>query len=373
MTAGRPQEASPRREAATDGPFNPQMLRTARGALGLTQSELAERVGVRQSAVSRWEDGIREPDEGDVRLLAEKLQRPYEFFFLADRLYGVDSAFMYHRKRQRMPLGQLNQIHDRINIVRLGVARLLRNVEAWPVRFEHMDIEDEKYSGPDQIASFVRAMWQVPYGPIPDLIGLVEAAGGIVIPMDFGTDMFDAVGQWPTGLPPLFFLNKEAPTDRMRFSLAHEVGHLIMHRIPTPFLETEADLFASELLMPTRHAEVELKGITLNDAMRLKLKWRMAAQAIVRRAHDVGAITDRKYKSLYVEISRRGYRKREPNPISPEQPTTLRRLVSVHVESFDYGVDDLRRLTFCTESEFRRVYLDETPKVGPLRVVGRDD
>lgn len=360
MNAGRQNSTTaPRRDGAKEGSFNPQMLRTARGALALTQTELASRVGLRQSAISRWEDGIREPARSDVETLAEVLLRPIEFFYLPDRLYGVDSAFMYHRKRQRLPIGKLNQIHDRINIVRLGIARLVGNVDEWPVRFEHMDVEDERYTGPTQIAQFVRAMWQVPYGPIPDLIALVESAGAIVVPMDFGTDQFDAVGQWPPGLPPLFFLNLSAPADRMRFSLAHEIGHIIMHRIPTPSLESEADAFASEFLMPARHAESELSNLTLREAMRLKLRWRISAQAIIRRAKDVGMISDRRYKSLCVEVSRRGFRKREPNPIQPEKPSTLQRLANVHLDLIGYTHDELCQLTYCTDSEFREIYLDD--------------
>lgn len=129
-------------------------------------------------------------------------------------------------------------IHDHINVLRIGISRLLRNVEELPVQFERMDVDE--YKSPEEIARLVRAAWQVPYGPIRNLVAVVEAAGGIVVQCSFGTRQLDAVSQWPRGMAPLFFVNTDNPVDRWRYTLAHEVGHIIMHRIPTSSAEEEA-------------------------------------------------------------------------------------------------------------------------------------
>ncbi len=215
----------------------------------------------------------------------------------------------------------------------------------------------------------MRAAWQVPRGPIHDLVGLLEAAGGIVIPFDFETDLVDAVSQWPWGMPPLFFMNSLVPADRMRFSLAHELAHVIMHRIPGPNLEEEADRFASEFMMPAREARAELEGINLERALRLKLKWRMSAQFVIRKARDVGSIKDQRYQSLCAYISKLGYRKHEPNPLPPETPTTLRRLVGMHVNRLGYRADDVCGLVFSFEEEFNSQFLCENPRKNGLRLV----
>jgi Zn-dependent peptidase ImmA (M78 family)/transcriptional regulator with XRE-family HTH domain len=349
--------------------FNSDMLRAARGALGLTQGAFAKKVGVQQAAVSRWEDGIRVPSDADIDRIADALKRPRDFFFLPDRLFGVDTSFMHHRKRKRVSQGTLNKLHDRINIIRLGISRLLRNFEEWPVRLEHLDADDERYSGPEQIAELTRAMLQVPRGPITNLVGLIESAGGIVIKMDFETDLIDAVQHWPWGLPPLFFLNSAAPADRARFNLAHELAHAVMHRIGTPDQETEADRFASEFLMPTREIAPDLSDLSMQQAFRLKYRWKVSAQAVIRKAKDTGAITPRKYASLFTYLSQRGYRKREPYPLEPEEPTTLKRLVRSHIDDFQYDIDSLSRLAFHIDvDEFRELFLGERPGTGPLRV-----
>lgn len=361
------------------GQFNGEMLRLARGAHGMTQDELAKQLSraltlststlsnVSQNRVSRWEDGLSCPSKEEVPVIEDVLNFPASFFFQTESPCGFATCCLYHRKRKTLPAATLHTIHDRINVLRIGVSRLLRNVAELPCQFDRMDVDD--FAGPEDVARLVRAAWQLPLGPVRNLVAVVEAAGGIVIPCSFDTDKLDAVSQWPHRLPPLFFINRDAPVDRWRWNLAHEVGHIFMHRIPTPNAEEEADRFASEFLMPAREITPELGEMTLEKAARLKPRWRVAMQAIIRKARDTGEITARKYTSLYSYLSAKGYRKNEPVKIAPEEPTTLRRLVETHMSIMKYSVDDLARLTFCrTHEQFHARYSGEN-KRSQLRVV----
>ncbi len=92
----------------------------------------------------------------------------------------------------------------------------------------------------------------VPRGPIDNMVELIEENGGIIIHCDFGTDLIDAMSQRIDGLPTLFFVNVNAPADRVRFTLAHELGHMVMHTISVRSdeeMENEADEFAGELFV----------------------------------------------------------------------------------------------------------------------------
>ncbi|MBL9085458.1 MAG: XRE family transcriptional regulator [Planctomycetales bacterium] len=355
--------------AALERPeFNPDMLRVARGALGETQGKLAEALGVTQGQVSRWEDGLRVPSAQEVEKLAQHLQFPVAFFFQADVLYGFGTCCMYHRKRQSLPIGTLNMIHDRINIMRMGIGRLLKNSQAiLPEQFVRMDRDD--YESPAKIAALLRATWQMPHGPVKCLVEWVERAGGIVVPFRFGTKKLDAVSQWPRGMPPLFFVNTESPADRWRFSLAHEVGHIVMHATPSPDAETEADEFASEFLMPEREVRADLHEITVAKGLRLKHKWRVSMQALIRRAKDLGVITQSKYTSLFAYLSKLGYRTREPADIAPEEPTTLSALLNHHTAALGYSRTELAEMTFCSVQRFQSFYLNEHESSGPFRIV----
>src|SRR5438105_1614045 len=74
----------------------------------------------------------------------------------------------------------------------------------------------------------LRRDWGLAPGAVPQLIRLIEDAGGLVLVRDLGSRELDAVTQWIDGEPPLFLINAHAPADRFRFSLAHELGHVIM-------------------------------------------------------------------------------------------------------------------------------------------------
>lgn len=349
------------------GTFNPDMLRLARGARQRTQGEIAAAISVSQGKVSKWEDAILAPsDEEVVRVADYLLFRPH-FFYEQDQVYGFGSCCMYHRKRKALALHTLNSIHDRINIIRMGVGKLLKNVQMQHKnRFESLDIDE--YNSAAEIAQLVRAQWQMPLGPVRSLIAVVEDAGGIVVPMHFGTTYLDAVSQWPRGMPPMFFINTAIPADRWRWSLAHEVGHIVMHRVPTPDAEAEADRFAGEFLLPEREVRPDLQNLDLAKAARLKPRWRVSMQALIRRAHDINELTKRRYTSLFAYLSKLGYRKNEPRPIEPEYPTTLKKLVDVHLGSLGYTIAQLADLVYLDEQGFRQLYLGESD--APLRVVG---
>lgn len=100
----------------------------------------------------------------------------------------------------------------------------------------------EEFGDPRDIARMTRAHWGMPRGPVNDLVQTLEAAGIIVVMMDFETSRVDAIGRWIPGLPPIFCVNQNIPKDRLRFTLAHELGHMIMHDAASPEMEDEANV-----------------------------------------------------------------------------------------------------------------------------------
>lgn len=80
--------------------------------------------------------------------------------------------------------------------------------------------------------------------------------------------------------------------------------------------------------------------------------------ALLRRARDLGQISDFQYRRGNIELSQSGYRTREPIEITPEEPTLLAARVRERLNDGE-SVADLARLTWMTESDFRRNYLSE--------------
>jgi Zn-dependent peptidase ImmA (M78 family) len=150
----------------------------------------------------------------------------------------------------------------------------------------------------------------------------------------------------------LFFLNKDAPSDRMRWTLAHEIGHSIMHRHPTGDVEEQANEFASEFLMPRDEIAHHLEDLTLEKAAMLKPIWKVSMAAIIMRAVQLGCITERKSRSLFTSLSAQGYKRNEPFPIDPEEPYLVRNLVAYYREKLQYNDFDLAQLLFTPDPQF---------------------
>lgn len=340
--------------------FNPEMLSLARGARGYSQAALSEHMAWTQSKASKIEHGLVAPSVADIERLAELLSFPVDLFYHQSASSGFGSCCQYHRKRTTTPIKLVNRLHDEVNIRRMQVSRLIKGVDLKnEPNFPELDIDS--FGSPEEVADELRATWRLPRGPVQNLTATIEASGGLVVTMGLGTPKIDAVSQRAPSLPPLFFLDRGKPADRCRYTLAHELGHIIMHAIPSPNAEEEADRFAAEFLMPEDAIKHELKNLTIARAAALKLKWRVAMQALIRRAKDLGAITSAKYKSLCVRISQLGFRKNEPNPIEPEYPRTIKSVIDMYIRERNYSAEEVARVMLCSPAEFEEVFVSSDP------------
>lgn len=346
---------------------SPEMLILARETRGLTQSELAEASNISQGTISKYEGGLLYVSEEHLQKIASVLDYPLSFFFQANQLYGFGSHCTYHRKRQSMPVQEQKVLLAKINRLRIHIARLLNGVELeYENQFQRLDIED--FDGDaEKIAQLIRKSWRLPLGPVKNLVEAIESAGGIVVRQSFGTKKMDAFSQWVTGLPPIFLINADMPGERVRFTLAHEIGHIIMHRLPTEDMEREADKFAAEFLMPSHDISPDLDSLTFVNLARLKSYWKVSMAALIVRAYETGKITHRQYRALFEQMSKNGYKMHEPIPIPVEEPTLLREIIDVYIKVHKYSIPDLSQLLALHEPEFRLEYLNSNRT---LRIIG---
>ncbi len=348
--------------------FNSDMLRLARELCGWTQSRLSSESGVTQAYISLLEHGQKVASDKKVDALSQSLGVPASFFYQSERYDGFGLSLVFHRKRASARISHLRRLQAEVNLRRIHCARLLRGIEVVvPNDFVSMDI-DEYDGDAERIAQFVRINWKLPLGPIHNLVKVIENAGGIVFRFPFGTRDIDAIGQWPNDAPPLFFVNASAPADRTRFSLAHELGHVVMHTMASETMEAEANRFASEFLMPRHEITSQLVAITIKKAYALKPFWRVAMQALVRRARDVGSIDSGTYSRLFRRISSLGMRTREQTVISSEAPQLVDRLMDEFQESNEFTDSQMAAILCVDESYFRRLY---RPPPNNLRIVGQ--
>lgn len=325
-------------------PVNGQRLRQARELIGLTQQALSEAVGVDQTMIAHMERGTKQPSPELLDALSSELHLPVAFFRQPNPPDFPRGSLLF---RAKAGIGRrvIQQAHAHAEVVFELIWGLSARASLVPVRLP---------VGTDAIetARAVRDAMRVSEGPVHNLIRSVERLGVVVIPLPELKDC-DAFAVWagPGRDCPVVGMVVGKPNDRMRMSLAHELGHLVLHRNfsgGTQELETDAYQFASELLMPANLIVEDLRFERLNLFRLAALKkWQVSMQSLARRARDLQVISDRQYRYLMKQMSMRGWRLEEPafEPLLAERPRAFRKLVEV---VFGRSVD-LKRLS----GEFR--------------------
>lgn len=352
--------------------INPEMVTLAREARAMSQAELAQALNITQSRLSKIEAGLLDVPHELVRTLATTLRYPEAFFGMTERRYGIAISEYYHRKRQKLSARALDAIHAKLEVIRIQVGRLLRSVQITSdYDFPYFDIDDFENDAAE-VARAARAYWKIPSGPITSVVKVIEDAGGIVIRCNFETRLLDAVSRPLPSMPPLFFSNDSMPADRERWTLAHEAGHIIMHSSAHPEMEEQANIFASEFLMPASEIKPSLHDITLPKLAALKRVWRVSMAALLFRAKDLGTINERRYRFLNMQLAKAGYKLREPieTNFAHEQTSLLQSVLAHHRDELGFTIEDLAKLLVMHEPELRTTY-HLAPRSGPERGLRR--
>ncbi len=305
---------------------------TLRRANGLTQEELAESAGVTQAALSRYENALRTPDAEAITALAGALGVTTAFLQRAEGAVGAFMIDAHMRRRATAKPTVWRRLEAKLNVYRQHLDAITDAVEMVP-KLALPCFDPMEYS-PDEAARVVRMQWRMPAGPVRDLAGWLEAAGCLVVAEDFettaGGSRVDGLSQWSHDYP-VMLVNKRAPTDRLRLTLAHELGHICLHSTELfgdP--EDEANAFAAEFLMPAATIRPDLHNLDLGRLHLLKRHWGVSMQALIERAYRLETLSAARRAYLYKALSKRGWRTREPlsDELPPETPHLVTRLVT---------------------------------------------
>ena len=318
---------------------NGDRIRQAREIKGLTQKELADAIGVDQSTVARWERDVVAASDAQIELISFATKFPVAFF---RRSIGPEFPFGSLMNRARKSL--LSQDRDRLRQVgrlTFELASVLADkFSTIPVHVPQADARD-----PRQAAQVARnAFGLSPDTPITSIINRLERNGVFVFAIPDEIDEHDAYSLWADTDPrkPVIVVSAGKPGDRLRWNVAHELGHLVMHRSLDGTLaerEDQADLFASELLLPEVAMRVELQPpLTLTRFAEVKAKWGVSIQAAINCALSLRLITERQRKYQFMQLSSLGWRKHEPVAIPLERPRLLRKMAeAVYGVPVDYS------------------------------------
>jgi len=354
---------------------NPDMLSIVRDAKGWSQATLSAEAGLSQGYISKVESGKVDLRGESLEAVAQALNCPVSL--LTRNKPGETLTPVHNRRRvSGLSVGSRKRIDAFAHLTRISVSGAIYNLE---FRGERSLKRAAPEHEPPSAAEELRRSWAVPAGPIGNVTSLVESAGIIVVQRPFGTTHQDAVSSWPDDprASPLIVVNTGLSPDRLRFTLAHELGHLVMHRVPTDTAEQEANAFASAFLAPEANIRPDLHGLTGRDFGRLlslKEKWGLSVAALIRRALDLEVIDDKVYRGMNIELSRLGWRRSEPGHVPAEQPRLLSKAIEAQLAS-GVSVADISGYAEMTVDAFTRHFLPPVARgTGPsLNLEDLDD
>lgn len=340
--------------------INRDLIKLARQARGYSQKELASKLEIKQGTYSKIENDILDLDEGIIDKLVPILKYPKSFFLQNREVHMVKG---HYRRKLSLPQKKINIYQARMTMIEWNVEKLMESLDFSKPELPKWDCTKE--GDPIACAQFVRELWRMPKGVIPNLSNLLENKGVIIIPMDLGPiDAFSAFSD--SGLP-LIFINNNLKGDRFRFNLAHEFGHLVMHfgqKVGEDRdIEDEAHNFGSEFLMPALEIKPHLKNLNLKKLEHLKSYWLVSMQAIVVKAYkQLEIISKNQYHYLFKKMAIKGYLKNEPGFIPLEKPNLFNSMISLHLKDLDYSENELLRILHLTKEEFQNYYLNQPQK-----------
>ncbi len=333
------------------------MLALAREARGYSQMDLAEVSGVSRSTISRFEqDSIQmSPDSINKLLAALKFQ---ETFFYTDT--DILPAALY-RMRDKVPAKTLMQIDANINLYQMNITRLLNAVQLEAPKVPSIPISE--VGSAEEAAKKLRSLWKLPKGVIEDLTKILESHGIITVPVEFDTERVDSRSILIDDKFPVIFYNKKLLGDRLRFTLAYELGHIIMHTRAAlntfNDLSKETNLFAAEFLMPAEDILKDLsENVDVDLLARLKGKWKVSMLSLLYRAVDLNTVSENQKRYVISLFNALKIRRREPKELdlTIERGRLLRDLITKYRTKQKMSVKQMAGFFHLHEEEFLERY-----------------
>lgn len=314
--------------------FQATQLSRARELQGISKKELASRIEKTPSAVTQFESGAIKPDPQTLARIALALGMSVGFFSREPEVEELKLDQCHFRS-----LRSVSQ-YLRRQVIRSGeiAFEVMKALENEGVEFPPEKVSDIKERLPgvtdiEEAALRTREVMGIGLGPIPDVIPHLEKWGIRVLPIKAKCAEVDAFSMWYEQVPFMMLGLEEKPASRTHFDAAHEFGHLILHDdvLPgDPEAEQEANAFGSAFLLPQVSFGKECPTYYNYEIFyHLKQRWRVSIQALLVRAYHLGKLSQASYRRAFMDLNRRGERKREQGEWTLKKPEYVKKALEL--------------------------------------------
>lgn len=293
-------------------------IQRARKALGLSLRDLGKQIALSHAAVKKYEDNVVTPSSDVLIKLARALDVKVEYFFRPECFHLESIRYRKHadipeRHLEEITAKILDQIERRVELESLFPTPPVQSFSIKSLPKIITQIEDI-----EKLADQVRDQWDLGLDPIPDLIDIFEERGIKVFEVNNEQyPKFDGLYA-KVNTMPVIVIGDKRPGDRQRFTLAHELGHLLLDSRLAEGLDIEnyCNRFAGAFLLPSQSIITVLgkhrNSIEPRELALLKQEFGISMTSILHRAEETEIISNKIYRQIRAEFNDRGWSKKEP-------------------------------------------------------------
>lgn len=328
--------------------FNGCILEDLRLLNGLTRFELSEKLQVSEQAIWQFENNQTKPKMKHLMVLSRLFHVDIDYFNNEDLTTQFDmsrvafrNADLETKKTIRIQTIYLEKLNQMIDYLEQFVQIPHQTIYDLCQQSNQLFQDDVSI---DKIALLAREVLEIASDNSNLLYHLEKS--GIYIAERLINGQADAYSAWSKQGRPFIILGKEKSAVRRNFDLAHELGHLLLHRevdfellsdLELDEKEREANQFASFFLLPKKifvQDFYELVGKRVSNPdqyILLKQKYNVSIQALEYRAYKLGLLTPQQNSYFYRQISKKGYKVVEPldRDIPLKHPSKVRSILNV--------------------------------------------
>lgn len=324
----------------------PSRISEAREARAMSMEDLAKKIGVTRQSISKYERGIISPSPEMLQAISLSLGLPVEFFYKDEKNPNAGSSPLFFRSNSRISkkvktackyqIKWTDEIKKQLEEYVDFVERDLPTIEK---DFEDLSLEDV-----EDLALSIRKHWGLADDPIGDLIGVLENRG-IFVAQFSAFKGIEAFSCWSNATPYILYHSIQKSAVRTRFSLLHELGHLIMHssiaqsdsvkKEIVDLADMQADRFAAAFLLPATSFPKEIRSTSLASLIAVKQKWGASISAIINRCETLELLTEHQINYLKRQITMQRYWYKEPldNILTVSEPEMIRDAIYLLIDN----------------------------------------
>lgn len=332
--------------------FNGTRLKEALQFRGMKMTELADKSGIKKQSLSNYANGVNLPPYENVIKIAEILGFPTDYFMVEDLCTTATDNIYFRSQAAATKTAQRAQAIKMEYVAKMYDAILdyveLPQLDLPTVEFEQNDDlnytnSPEMFAKIGKVAKQVRKQWNLGFGPIDNFQYVLESHGIIVTSSRNVASEIDAFsqrvrlgkGRKQRYVFIIALALGEKPIERLRFDMAHELGHILLHpwedsnedldKGSFKARENQANMFASALLLPERAftRDIVAYATEIDYYRHLKKKWRVSMQAMMYRARQLEIITGNQFSYMMRQVSKNGWRRHEPGDAPGDLNSTI--------------------------------------------------